>query len=100
MKAVLLFVLRVFPLLLQFLQTSTVTWVEISLRLLSVRAAASGVAGTLAHSPGVTVSGVNSLSYQVQTQGLSPWSHWLYTSPEQPTVRQGRGFILILAAFI
>lgn len=50
MKAVLfcfVFVLQVFPLLLQFLQLSAVTWVGISLRSLSVRAAASGMARLL-----------------------------------------------------
>lgn len=35
---------------------------------------------TLGHSPGVSVSGENHLSYKVQTQGLRPWSHQLYTT--------------------
>lgn len=73
-------VLPVFPLLLQSQQMSTVTWVDISLRLLSGCAAAFSVARTFAYSLGVTVSGVSSVSYQLQR--LSSWSLWPYTSLE------------------
>lgn len=37
---------------------------------------------TRARGPGMTLSGVNSMSDQVQTQGLRLWSHQPYTSLE------------------
>lgn len=95
------YVLRVFPLLLQFLQSSAVTGAGISLRLLSVHAAATGMARLL-------LTALEGLS-QVWTLCLSrcrprdwdlgstrPWS-----IAETPTdICQGGGFILVLSGCV
>lgn len=84
MKAVFwgFFVLQAFPLLLQFLQLSArhCGWRQPPLTFCPCCSLRHG--WTRARGPGMTLSGVNSMSDQVQTQGLRLWSHQPYMSLE------------------